>query len=159
VTATAIRPIGDFGRTLREARERKGVSLRQIANTTKISIGMLDALERNDVSRLPGGVFSRAFVRSYACEVGLDPDSTLKDFAAQFGDEAGITGHPASRHMDGDEMFNDDRRLLSTVVRLAVVCVLIAAAIIVYLVVARRRSPTTIPPSPAATLKTFLSRQ
>lgn len=158
MTSTAIRPIGDFGRTLREARERKGVSLRQIADTTKISIGMLDALERNDVSRLPGGVFSRAFVRSYASEVGLDPDSTLRDFAAQFGGEAGTTGHPAPRQIDGDEMFNDDRRLASTVVRLAVICVLIGAAILVYLALTKRRPPTP-PPPPAATVKTFLSRQ
>ena len=64
----------DFGGKLREAREGRGISLRQIATSTKISVAALEALERNDVSKLPGGVFSRAFVRSYASEVGLDPD-------------------------------------------------------------------------------------
>jgi len=54
------------------------VSLRQIANATKISIAALEALERNDISRLPGGIFSRAFVRSYAVEVGLDPETTIE---------------------------------------------------------------------------------
>ena len=65
--------MSDFGGKLRLARERRGISLRQIAASTKISVGALEALERNDVSKLPGGIFSRAFVRSYAVEVGLDP--------------------------------------------------------------------------------------
>src|SRR4051794_39535358 len=60
----------DFGGTLRAARERRGLSLRQIATATKISMLTLEALERNDLARLPGGIFSRAFVRAYALEVG-----------------------------------------------------------------------------------------
>lgn len=74
----------DFGASLREERERRGVSLRDIATTTKISVSSLEALERNQVSRLPGGVFTRAFVRSYAAEVGLDPDRTVQDFLDSF---------------------------------------------------------------------------
>jgi len=50
------------------------MSLRQIATSTKISMGVLEALERDDFSHLPGGIFSRAFVRAYATEVGLDRD-------------------------------------------------------------------------------------
>lgn len=78
-----------FGTYLREAREARGVSLRQIAAATRISFPVLDALERNDVSRLPGGLFSRAFVRAYAKEVGLDPDRTVEIFLAQFPEAAG----------------------------------------------------------------------
>ncbi|CAN5627686.1 helix-turn-helix domain-containing protein [soil metagenome] len=77
----------DFGGTLREARERRGISLGQIAASTKISTTALEALERNDVSRLPGGIFSRAFVRSYAVAVGLDPEATLREFLQAFTDE------------------------------------------------------------------------
>src|ERR1700737_4625346 len=83
----ADRMTGNLGARLREARERRGISLRQIANATKISMSALEALERNDVSRLPGGIFSRAFVRSYAVEVGLDPDEAIRDFIAQFPNE------------------------------------------------------------------------
>lgn len=78
--------MGDFGGTLRSARERKGISLRHIANATKISMGALEALERNDFSRLPGGIFSRSFVRAYAQEVGLDPDQTVADFLKDAGE-------------------------------------------------------------------------
>src|SRR5262249_52218517 len=73
------RTTGGFGARLRDARERRGVSLRQIANATKISIAALEALERDEISKLPGGIFSRAFVRSYAIEVGLDPEATIQE--------------------------------------------------------------------------------
>jgi cytoskeletal protein RodZ len=79
--------MSDFGTGLREARERRGITLRQIADHTKISIASLEALERSDASRLPGGIFARSFVRSFAAEVGLDPDVTLKAFLDRFGDD------------------------------------------------------------------------
>ena len=77
----------DFGGKLRQARERRGISLRQIASSTKIAAAALDALEKNDISKLPGGIFSRAFVRSYAVEVGLDPDDTVKEFLQRFNQD------------------------------------------------------------------------
>jgi transcriptional regulator with XRE-family HTH domain len=70
----------NFGARLRQARERRGRSLREIAEATKISPTVLDALEHNDLGRVPGGIFARAFVRAYAVEVGLDPDQTLREF-------------------------------------------------------------------------------
>jgi cytoskeletal protein RodZ len=72
------------------------VSLRTIADATKISVAVLEALERNDVSRLPGGIFSRAFVRSYALEVGLDPEATIQEFVAQFPHDSVTAGHQTS---------------------------------------------------------------
>ena len=45
----------NVGSRLRAAREAKQLSLRQIADTTKISVSALEALEENDVARLPGG--------------------------------------------------------------------------------------------------------
>src|SRR5678815_1841370 len=74
----------DFGSRMRQVREERGVTLRQIAHTTKLSVSALEALERNDISRLPGGIFSRAFVRSYAAEIGVDPGQTVRDFVPQF---------------------------------------------------------------------------
>ena len=65
-------PTRTVGARLREAREKRGVSLRQIASNTRISVMSLEALERSDLSRLPGGIFTRAFIRAYAEQVGLD---------------------------------------------------------------------------------------
>lgn len=83
-------PARDFGAYLREAREARGISLRQIAASTKISVHALEALERNDVSRLPGGIFTRAFVRAYAREVGLDQEQTIRLFMSRFHGQADV---------------------------------------------------------------------
>src|SRR3989338_11255024 len=111
---SAERTAGDFGSKLREARERRGVTLRQIANTTKISFGQLESLEKNDISKLPGGIFSRAFVRSYALEVGLDHEATIQDFIAQFPHDSVTIGHPASERVEDNEALESDRRMAGT---------------------------------------------
>ncbi len=77
----------DIGIRLRAAREGKGVSLRHIADTTKLTVSTLQALERGNVSRLPGGIYRRAIVRSFAREVGLDPEETLQAFLVQHPDD------------------------------------------------------------------------
>jgi cytoskeleton protein RodZ len=75
--------MASFGELLRREREMRGVSLREIADGTKISVRFLQALEegRNDV--LPGGLFPRAFVKQYALFLGLDPERVVADFVAQ----------------------------------------------------------------------------
>src|SRR5437667_2614166 len=122
----ADRPPGDFGRNLREARERRGVTLRQIANATKIGMSALEALERNDISRLPGGIFSRAFVRSYAAEVGLDPDATIQEFLAQFPGDTTSAGHPAPDQVEDTEAVESERQMASTFLRLIAVSIPLA---------------------------------
>jgi cytoskeleton protein RodZ len=146
---------GDFGAKLRAARERKGVSLRQIATATKISIAALEALERNDISRLPGGIFRRAFVRSYASEVGLDPEATIQDFIAQFPQDTVTAGHPTSDQVFDNETFESDRRISTTFLGLLVICVPLAGAVVYFSTAGRRASsPTAVtavtpPPAPA----------
>ena len=84
----------DFGNRMKRQREERGVSLRRIADATKLSVSALEALERNDISRLPGGIFTRAFVRSYAIEIGLDPEQTVRDFLIQFPHDSVTVGSP-----------------------------------------------------------------
>ncbi len=69
-----------FGETLRQERELRGVSLREIADATNISRRFLEAIENDRVEILPGGVFRRAFVRQYASYLGLDADRVVEDF-------------------------------------------------------------------------------
>jgi cytoskeleton protein RodZ len=127
---SADRTPGDFGSRLREARERRGITLRQIANATKISVGVLDALERNDISRLPGGIFGRAFVRSYAVEVGLDPEATIRDFMAAFPNDAVTAGHPTSERNDDFALLESDRRRAGTYLSLVAISIPIAGAML-----------------------------
>jgi hypothetical protein len=75
-----------FGARLRSHRERRGIELDTIAQSTKIGVGILEALERDDTSRWPSGIFRRAFIRAYATAVGLDPESTLREFLERFPD-------------------------------------------------------------------------
>jgi len=74
----------DIGSRIRQAREQRGLTIRDIANTTKISTSALNAIEHNEFARLPGGVFSRAYVRAFATEVGLDADELTREYRARF---------------------------------------------------------------------------
>ena len=144
----ADRAAGDFGSKLREARERRGISLRQIANGTKISMSVLEALERNDISRLPGGIFGRGFVRSYAIEVGLDPEATIRDFITQFPHDSVTAGHATSEQSEDNEALESSRRMASTLLRLIAISVPIVG-IVVYVGTAARRAPPRATPPPA----------
>ena len=119
----------DFGSKMKSAREARGVTLRQVADITKISVSALEALERDDISRLPGGIFSRAFVRAYALEIGLDPEQTVREFLSRFPDDAVTAGsrYVAYDHDSGDE---PRRRRLSGVLITVVVLALIIGAIL-----------------------------
>ena len=108
---------------MREARERRGVSLRQVANATKISLRALEAIERNDIAHLPGGIFSRAFVRSYANEVGLDPDRTVEEFIAQYPHDSETSGHRTVPPRDDHESYQSDCRIASVLAGLLAVSV------------------------------------
>jgi cytoskeletal protein RodZ len=76
--------ITTLGAYLRAERERRGLALRAISENTKVSLPLLEGLESDDISRWPGGIFRRAFVRSYAEAVGLDPDDVFKRFEQQY---------------------------------------------------------------------------
>src|SRR5256885_828332 len=153
----ADRSVGDFGGKLRDARESRGISLRQIANATKISVAALEALERNDISRLPGGIFSRAFVRSYAMEVGLDPEATIREFIAQFPNDSVTVGHPTSGRVEDHEAVESNRQTAGTFLWLAIISVPLAAALVYFTASGRARarmasqpSTTPIPPAEAS---------
>lgn len=82
----AVESTEDLGLTLRAKREAAGRTLRDVADVTKLGVRTLEALERNQVDRLPPGIFRRSVVRAYAREIGLDPEATLLAFLARFPD-------------------------------------------------------------------------
>lgn len=73
-----------FGARMRHHREQKGVSLQTIAQQTKIQKSLLEALEKDDVTHWPAGIFRRAYVRDYAHAIGLDPDVVVREFVERF---------------------------------------------------------------------------
>lgn len=131
----------NFGTHLREAREKRGVSLRQIATSTRISIRTLEALENNEIKKLPGGIFSRAFVRSYAQEIGIDPDEAVREFVHQFPLEHVTAGTKSANDRvvaHGEEGVRRRQQQFSLAVTLAILIPL--AALVVYFVISSRRS-------------------
>ena len=73
-----------FGPILRSARERHGITLKQLARETKLSAELWEGLEENDLSRWPKRVFARSYVRDYALRVGLDADEVVNEFCRLF---------------------------------------------------------------------------
>jgi hypothetical protein len=69
-----------LGARLRQRREEQHIALSTIVDQTKIKLSWLEALERDDVSRWPSGIFGRAFVRAYAHAIGMEPDVVVKEF-------------------------------------------------------------------------------
>src|SRR2546422_5912333 len=100
-----------FGPSLRRQRVQRGITLEQIAAATRIGRELWAAMERNDFSRWPKGIYARAYLRAYALETGADPDATIDEFCRWFpeGDrraervvreQAALVGH--------DLRWNDD---------------------------------------------------
>jgi transcriptional regulator with XRE-family HTH domain len=69
-----------FGEELRRERELRQVGLREIAEATKINRRYLEALERNDFTDLPGGLFNRSFVRAYCKTIGIDDEAMVNAY-------------------------------------------------------------------------------
>jgi len=75
-----------FGARLRSQRESQHLALADIAEETKIKLALLEGLERDDLSRWPGGLFRRAYVRTYAQKIGLNPEHAVREFTEQYPD-------------------------------------------------------------------------
>ena len=83
-----------FGARLRAAREARQIALNDIANDTKIKVSALEAIERDEIWRLPEGLFRRAYVRAYAQAVGLDAAEMVREFLALYPAPAELSTAP-----------------------------------------------------------------
>jgi transcriptional regulator with XRE-family HTH domain len=81
---------GNFGARLRQRREEQGIDLIAIAAQTKIKMSLLEGLERDDVSHWPSGIFRRAYIRTYAQAIALDPDAVLREFLEVYPEPAEV---------------------------------------------------------------------
>ncbi len=90
-----VSELASFGEELRREREIRGISLKEIADATKISKRFLEAIERNDHKMLPAPVFTRGFVREYARYLGLNAEEMVNryNFAAVGDDRIEQSSH------------------------------------------------------------------
>lgn len=79
------------GAMLREARERLGWALPEIAAGLRISRSHLEALEDGRINLLPGNAYAVGYVRSYAAALGLDAEEMVRRFKAEAAELAGKT--------------------------------------------------------------------
>ena len=75
-----------FGERMRREREMRGITLEAISEKTKITTRTLKALEKDEFDKLPGGIFNKGFVRSYAQFLGMNEEKVLNEFIAAAGD-------------------------------------------------------------------------
>ena len=71
--------MNSIGEALRRERLRRNLDLEQVSKETKINIKLLEAIEAEEFSKLPGGVFAKSFVRQYARLLGLDEDEMVAE--------------------------------------------------------------------------------
>src|SRR5436189_4684173 len=70
----------DIGPTLREARMRREIDLDEVEAQTKIRVRYLSALENEEWDVLPGGPYTRSFIRTYASFLGLEGERLADEF-------------------------------------------------------------------------------
>src|SRR5436190_20236027 len=115
-------PQESFVTRLRRHRQRNQISLDDIAAAMRVNRGLLEGLEKNDLTGWPRGLYARAWIRGYSAIGGLDPDHTVNDFCrlypqgdrraqATIPDMAAIVAEPSAYR---DEFPHEDRRRRAT---------------------------------------------
>ena len=114
-----------LGEKLRQAREERGISISEVAEQTRISPMYIESIEKDNYKPLPGGIFNKGFVKSYAKYVGLDEQEALQEYdrlVAQ-NEETIEDTHPRYR----PEVLTDDARSASSIVPTVVFAAIILA--------------------------------
>lgn len=77
---------GSFGELLKRERELREISLNELTVATRVAPKFLEALENEEWSKLPGGVFNRGFVRAVARYLGLSEEHFLAEYDLAYGE-------------------------------------------------------------------------
>src|SRR5262245_28428654 len=88
-----------LGEELRQRREQRAITLAEISEATRIGTRFLKAIETDNFAILPGGIFTRSFIRAYAKHVGMNEDEAIGLYLQQVagsGAEPQETGEPNS---------------------------------------------------------------
>ena len=113
-----------FGEKLRREREMRGVSLDEIAESTKIGTRNLRALEEEDFDKLPGGIFNKGFVRAYSHFLGLDEEQTVSDFDAALKEHQAVKSQAEIIQITEDPETEKLRHFLVLIAALGVVAMI-----------------------------------
>ncbi|MGK5082675.1 helix-turn-helix domain-containing protein [Bdellovibrionota bacterium FG-1] len=103
MSADAILSLGEF---LRQEREKRGITIEQVASATKVGIKTLHALEGDHYADLPAKPFIRGFVKSYARFIGVDAEEVL----TRFGDFLDLKAHDRPNRESGHSGYAFEKR-------------------------------------------------
>lgn len=103
-------PREEFCLALKAARERKGITLAQIAAASKIPASLFAALERGDLRRWPKGLFRRSFFRDYVSMIGVPVPEACAEFVRLFPDDESVAVTKAAA--SGEDNGADEVRLV-----------------------------------------------
>ena len=101
-----------LGEKLRQAREARDISISEVAEQTRISPLYIESIENDDYRPLPGGIFNKGFVKSYAKVVGVDENEALADYLKIITQQEGVQDDEPKTYRP--EVLTDDRRSSST---------------------------------------------
>lgn len=138
---------GSFGSWLRRQREMREISLREIADRTKISLRYLEAMEADRFDLLPAPIFAKGFLREFARYVGLSPDDVVNHYLSVHKPEDSVAGpeevRPRPKPRSNEPIHTPMRRSWSygSLLALAGLILLILVAVAAYFADHRRESP------------------
>ena len=132
-----------LGEKLRQAREEKGLSLSEVADQTRISSLYLESIENDDYRILPGGIFNKGFVKSYAKYVGINEQEALQDYAHLVAETQGPPGEDVKTYRP--EVLTDDRTgsMAPTIITALIILGLMTGGILFLIDYLRRPSDQT----------------
>jgi cytoskeleton protein RodZ len=116
-----------LGEKLRQAREERGISISEVAEQTRISPLYLKSIEKDDYKPLPGGIFNKGFLRSYARYIGFDEEEALADYAQLVADDTAVAESDHGVHRP--QVLTDDAVANSVAPTLLVVAVILAVLV------------------------------
>ena len=142
-----------LGARLGQAREARGISLRELSDQTRIARRYLEAIEADDYKELPGGIFNRSFIKAYAKAVGFSEAEAVSAYTevaraqGEAPDELPTSRQSSRIYMDGDTSRSPVVTALLSLVILAIISLGIYAGLHYY---QRRNNPAAAPAAPTA---------
>ena len=146
-----------LGEKLRAAREARGISIRDVAEQTRIAPMYIECIENDNYKPLPGGIFNKGFVKSYARFIGMDENEALQDYSRLLSQTESSTPPLEEFRSYRPEVLTDDRASQSSLATIIIAGVILAIMTFgIYMIVNWLRSE---PSAPTAATNTNTSNQ
>jgi cytoskeleton protein RodZ len=146
-----------LGEKLRAAREARGISVRDVAEQTRIAPMYIECIENDNYKPLPGGIFNKGFVKSYARFIGMDENEALQDYSRLLSQTESSTPPVEEFRSYRPEVLTDDRASQSSLATIVIAGVILAIMTFgIYMLVSWLRSE---PSAPTAATNTNTSNQ